>query len=65
MEPGGQFMRKSVFVFGVLAVAMVVAAPSVCAQVELPEPVYQVSMSASFEPNENHIEVLFLFFLRT
>ena len=56
METGGQFMRKSVIVFGVLAFNLVIAPDLVCAQVELPEPVYQVSMSASFEPNDNRID---------
>ena len=57
MNPGGaHFMRKILVNIGAAAIAMVSAAMPVCAQVELPKPVYQVRMSASYEPNDNRIE---------
>lgn len=49
-------MRKPLINFGAVAAVMVIAATTVCAQIELPEPVYQVSMSASYEPEDHHIE---------
>ncbi len=49
-------MRKILVNIGAAAIAMVSAAMPVCAQVELPKPVYQVRMSASYEPNDNRIE---------
>ena len=56
-EPGGaQLMRRTLIEIGATAVAMVSAAMPVCAQVELPEPVYQVSMSASYERDSHHID---------
>ena len=49
-------MRKPLINVGAVAAVMVIAATTVCAQIELPEPVYQVSMSASYEPEDHHIE---------
>ncbi len=40
----------------VIVVIVVIAAAPVCAQVALPEPVYQVRMSASFAPEDHGIE---------
>ena len=49
-------MRKPLVNFGVWAAVMAITATMVCAQVELPEPVYQVSMSASYEPENHQVE---------
>jgi hypothetical protein len=49
-------MRKNVIMIGAVAIATVSATLPVRAQVELPEPVYQVRMSASYEANDHHIE---------
>jgi len=43
-------------VVGASAALLVIAATMVCAQVKLPEPVYQVRMGASFEPQSHAIE---------
>lgn len=36
--------------------SILIAATTALAQVELPEPVYQISMSASYEPQDHHID---------
>ncbi len=49
-------MRKIQFKICAIILSVICAGIPVSAQVELPEPVYQVSMSASFEPRDSRIE---------
>jgi hypothetical protein len=48
-------VKKTGFKICAIAITTISAARPVYAQVELPEPVYQVSMSASYEPDQHRI----------
>ncbi len=49
-------MKWFVVFLGVLAADLAIAATTLHAQIELPEPVYQVSMSVSFQPEDQQVE---------